>query len=531
MLSREDMLTQASGQGGDEMDSPMPVSDEHLRALDASAVLGATLGEKLAQRPVMSMWSAKREAETFALVVSDACSTPTEVARLLQGARALEGTQTSGSWVRIREIAEVGAFLMDPCGLGHASDLAALGWPLARKLEFAVQVCRALGDLHEAGIVHGCLSPDNILLDDDFAPVFTEVGMVSVADSFEGDRSNVFGYGWYAAPEACTRGEIGPHADVYSVGRLLQFLALDRAAMADADLAALSAQHPMLGAIVKRCTRTAVADRYADMAELAREIVRCGREHAGPAGSVPLSRTPGAKPSRPPPAPDPAAALKTAKTWDALQSGPRSKAWPPWSGAAAVLGAVLILGGSSLVTLPELVPRVLSAAVGICLAVGTLALPFRGRRRGWSRPLLALTLIGACVMFDPAGRVAGHGTDRALKGGDSAARAKAARALVAKGNKSLRGARLMGADLSTLDLSHVDFENSDLTSVSFKDSSLDSANLDGATLSFAKLQGANLSHARVSGALGMQSATCDGKTVAPAGWYCDDYHLLHRGAK
>ena len=87
-------------------------------------------------------------------------------------------------------------------------------------------------------------------------------------------------YGAYTAPEARGQasGPLDARADVFSVGRLLTFLVLDREPGGENDLADLETKAPGLVPIVGRCTQGASEERYADMAHLRADLDRCWRE-------------------------------------------------------------------------------------------------------------------------------------------------------------------------------------------------------------------------------------------------------------
>jgi len=278
-----------------------------VRAVAAANALDVRLLKKFAQRPLMSVWEGEVDQpgeidevvpkrKRVALTVVDASGTPEERKRVLQAARALvaiyEGAGESPDAAGVQRIYRVAdeadAFVSDLCSTGTAADLSVLRWQMSRKLEFARKVAASIATMNAAGLVHGCMCPENVRLDDEFGPVMTEAAMVSIAESLEGDRENFFGYGAYAAPEACEPGPIDARADVYSLGRLLVFLVLDREPAAtegdtaDADLDEVAAKVPGLVPIIRRATKAKPAERYAGMADVQAELERCVREYAPP---------------------------------------------------------------------------------------------------------------------------------------------------------------------------------------------------------------------------------------------------------
>lgn len=102
------------------------------------------------------------------------------------------------------------------------------------------ELAAALAFLHEAGIVHGDLKPDNVLFRDaTHQPVLTDFGL---AQQGEAKRERTGGTVGFVAPEVVASGALTPAADVYSFGRLVRWL---RAESGDTpELAALSADDP-----------------------------------------------------------------------------------------------------------------------------------------------------------------------------------------------------------------------------------------------------------------------------------------------
>ena len=108
-------------------------------------------------------------------------------------------------------------------------------------------VASALGRLHDLGVVHGDVSPGNVLLDLDGRPVLGDLGLGHVL----GDASpGVWGTDGYVAPEVVLGGDPSPASDVYGVGAL-GWLCLTgsvpgapglRPALADVSLAGAAAE-------------------------------------------------------------------------------------------------------------------------------------------------------------------------------------------------------------------------------------------------------------------------------------------------
>ncbi|HET8766514.1 MAG TPA: protein kinase, partial [Pedococcus sp.] len=78
-------------------------------------------------------------------------------------------------------------------------------------------VARALAGLHAAGVVHGDVSPGNVLLELNGRPLLADLGVARVAGAGPDD---LWGTQGFVAPEVLDGQRPGPAADVYAVGAL-----------------------------------------------------------------------------------------------------------------------------------------------------------------------------------------------------------------------------------------------------------------------------------------------------------------------
>jgi len=102
----------------------------------------------------------------------------------------------------------------------------AAGMSWENKAELIAKVCDALGHAHQHAVVHRDLKPSNILVRSGGQPVILDFGLSMAFDSSASvngtSSSGIIGTPVYLSPEqAESRTDIGPAADIYSMGALL----------------------------------------------------------------------------------------------------------------------------------------------------------------------------------------------------------------------------------------------------------------------------------------------------------------------
>jgi hypothetical protein len=226
----------------------------------AAKALGLQILGMAGERPLMRTWRARtQEGKQVGLVVVADTATDAERERFAVAADRLHSVGSVSGAVRVHAVSPShDALVVDLWTTGCATDLPTLHWPPRRRLEFVRRVTQALDALHRAGIVHGCLCADNVLLDDDLQPVLAEAGLVSVpallASQADGSK-----YAAFASPEVKAGDEPDARSDVWSAGCLLELLVGER------DL-------PQVAEIVRRCVAPLPHVRYSSAAELAAAI-------------------------------------------------------------------------------------------------------------------------------------------------------------------------------------------------------------------------------------------------------------------
>jgi serine/threonine protein kinase len=159
---------------------------------------------------------------------------------------------------------------------------AALVEPLARALHAA----------HRRKVVHRDLKPSNVLLTEDGVPKLTDFGLAKRLDGGEDLTATgvLLGTPRYMAPEQALCGDVGPAADVYSLGTILYELLTGEPPFHGGSLLSLldrvTSEPPLppaqvrpgvppdLEAICLKCLQKEPRDRFASAGALAEDLAR-----------------------------------------------------------------------------------------------------------------------------------------------------------------------------------------------------------------------------------------------------------------
>jgi serine/threonine-protein kinase len=172
-----------------------------------------------------------------------------------------------------------------------------------------VAIAHAVHHAHRRGLIHRDLKPSNILLDQERRPHITDFGLAKRTDDGGGScltaSGAVLGTPSYMAPEQAVGGEVGPAADIYSLGAILYQLLTGRPPFRCATVAETLAQlidhepipprairptiPPDLERVCLKCLEKRPADRFPSAAALAGDLeryLRGEKVHAGPSGRL-----------------------------------------------------------------------------------------------------------------------------------------------------------------------------------------------------------------------------------------------------
>ena len=165
--------------------------------------------------------------------------------------------------------------------------------PPREAAELVKKICDAMAYAHERGVIHRDLKPANILIDQNGQPKVTDFGLAkkNEADSDLTGTGQILGTPGYMPPEqASGKTDVGPLADVYSLGAILYCLltgrppfqaanpmdtllqVLDKEPIAPRQL---NASVPVdLETICLKCLRKQANKRYETPTEIAEELTR-----------------------------------------------------------------------------------------------------------------------------------------------------------------------------------------------------------------------------------------------------------------
>jgi eukaryotic-like serine/threonine-protein kinase len=155
------------------------------------------------------------------LVALKRCRTTRRRQRLLEEAEVLAGLSHPGL-LRLYDIGFEGErpfLVLQLASGGTLRDRLEVG-PMApdRVAEIGATVAAVLSYVHGQGIVHRDVKPENLLFDDEGECYLADFGIARTGDR---PAPDFLGTSGYLAPEQVGYGEIGPAADVYSLGLVL----------------------------------------------------------------------------------------------------------------------------------------------------------------------------------------------------------------------------------------------------------------------------------------------------------------------
>ena len=141
---------------------------------------------------------------------------------------------------------------------------------VGRAVQITSDVCRAVTALHERGVVHRDITPDNVIVAKDGAHL-VDLGIARQRIEGKSRDTNTLGTWGFAAPEQYGFAQTDARSDIYAIGKLLGYALTG--ARPDSDeyetrLANASVVPTELAEVVRRATEFEPSVRYQSAAEL-----------------------------------------------------------------------------------------------------------------------------------------------------------------------------------------------------------------------------------------------------------------------
>lgn len=462
---------------------------------------GVARGLLVFKRDAVAVWAGTGAEQTpVAVTVLEPGANDAAARAFVDAARRIEPAVPAPGVLPVSEVDPDGRWVLHSPVLGALADFQGLGWNLARKLELFSALCRVVEPLHEAGRVHGALTPRAVALDEAMRPLLVSRGGDATWGAGEGLE--------YLAPEGIRGERPTVRFDVFSLGRVLEFLLLEADLPLEADavprLDALAGAPPGLVRIVRRATMADPELRYGAIAEFLADVCRYGdAEHVG----VGLPAAVPEHAPAPSPSPDSARRARHGAPSDAAAHSTRGG--PHRSTTQDVAGAP-------------------SERAARAKSDGRAAPGPNARKR--LLVVLSVVLAGMVALaYGDFFRISRWRARRALAAASGPEKGPAFARLVALGDREMTRANLVGADLSRAPLSGVSLREADLSAAKLDGADLGAADLTGALFFGASAVGANLTEARVTAAQGFDTVACDENTLPPAAWHCASNRLTPAG--
>ncbi|HYP98165.1 MAG TPA: AgmX/PglI C-terminal domain-containing protein [Polyangiaceae bacterium] len=167
------------------------------------------------------------------------------------------------------------AFSMELLTKGNLDDIGKRSWTLEHKLDICTRICVAVAYSHANGVVHRDIKPANIVLNEDGHAVLTDFDIADIkfATSMSTTVEGGLGTPVFAAPEQLIDADSADErSDVYSLGRLLYYMLLERSPgyqiERDPALENLAGFPSALVEIVRKATQHDPKRRFSSVDEL-----------------------------------------------------------------------------------------------------------------------------------------------------------------------------------------------------------------------------------------------------------------------
>ncbi len=421
-------------------------------------------------------------------------------------------------------------------GDGTLEQMVNVNVTLDTGLQLFEQLCKSFEAIHAMGALVRSIKPSNILLEG-LTPLLTEIDMIDLPTMME-CSANAGGYAAYAAPEELTRrGTRSPSADVFALGKLLEYLLTGQDPVdpltGTSILKARTEIPPFLVQLVERCTEPDPARRFQHVSDVLVELERFRAEgHAAqlkaPMRVESLSRIQ-AMPSLLPA--ESKAVYNRREEVEDNEPPPVHVSEEKWLSRRVErsLGGLALLGGLGVAGAVWFSPKNVDfvegswLVVSVTLGMAAWLLPEPGRRLAAFR-LASWAAVASVLYFAGPLPLARARWKHDLNTGSLEQKERAVISLIRSGARKLSNKNLEKLRLMSQDLSEVDFRGTSLRGANLSKSLIRESNFQGANLSAALVYGADLQLSSLDGAQGISDMLCDSWTRFPEGVECLDGH-------
>ena len=192
-------------------------------------VPGYTLGELLGRGALGTVWAATRVADGRPVAVKVVSVAEEEEAHALARELAVLGRVAVEGLVGFHESVGLGgdepavALVLDHLAGGSLERAVQARGHLSvgESVTVLAPVARALAGLHALGVVHGDVSPANVLLERSGQPFLADLGVARLVGEAPSEQyGSLWGTPGFVAPEVCAGGVPTAASDVYAAGAL-----------------------------------------------------------------------------------------------------------------------------------------------------------------------------------------------------------------------------------------------------------------------------------------------------------------------
>ena len=183
--------------------------------------------------------------------------------------------------------------VMDLYNSGTLQKIISGDYTIKQKLKIAWSLAKTLAIVHKAGMLHGDLKPDNVLLDETMEPFLNDFYHSSLSEKHDSEFATPRGTPKYMSPEQALGRFLTPASDIYSFGVLFYELLTSKApykteAQNISEMLTVIQKGEIvpaceinkqidakLEAVIMKFLAMHIPDRYANMNEAAADIKAC----------------------------------------------------------------------------------------------------------------------------------------------------------------------------------------------------------------------------------------------------------------